>query len=1041
MGVRWGFACCEPHSTRRTPLVIFAIHTTVPGRARYRVEGLFRSDSLKRLLEVHLPRRREILRVRASTATGNILVHYDSGQDHQSIAALIETLLKEPRGTNGTPTPEESAPREAEPPSPEPAVSMPVDPAWLTVASRLAPSPTREAKPWHLLPEEEVLALVGSHPKAGLSQPLALARLDELGANALPETRGRSGWEMLLGQFTSLPVLLLAGAAGLSLFTGGILDATIILGVVVANALIGYATERSAEKTIRSLRQSIRPEARVLRDGRTRKVPAEEIVVGDMLLLDPGSQVAADCRVLEASHLSIDESALTGESMPVFKHPGALERRDLPLGDRLNMAYTGTVVTGGAGLGVVVATGSGTEIGKLQALLDETSTPQTPIERQLAQTGNQLVLLGTAVCGVVFVIGALRGYGLLQMARNAISLAAAAVPEGLPAAATITFSLGIRNMREHQVLIRQLHAVETLGAVQTVCLDKTGTITWNRMSVLEVHAGGRRYKIRGGAFLLDGQPVDPVGVEELERLLLCCVLCNETRIDGSDGNGGYELIGSPTENALIELAATAGVDAPRVREEHRRLKLSLRAENRLYMKSLHACPDGGRLLAVKGSPQEVLGLCTWAVQGGKRVRLTDQRRLAIETENDRMAGEALRVLGVAYAIPEGQSKTRKKPSLTWLGLVGMADPIREGVGDLIEVLHRAGIETVMITGDQSATAHAVADELKLSQGEPLEILDSSEITGVEPEMLEALAKRAHVYARVSPSHKLRIVQALQATGKTVAMTGDGVNDGPALKAANIGIAMGSGGTDIAREVADVVLEKDNLETLIVALRDGRTTYHNIRKSVHFFLSTNMSEIMVMFAAMATGIGFPLNAMQLLWINLISDIFPGLALSLEQVEGDVLDQPPRDPKAPLFSRGDYKRMALESAFISAGALGAYGFGISRFGMGARAQSLAFHGLTVGQLLHALSCRSERHRLLDKNQPAFNTYLSVALGGSLGLQALTNLVPGLRRLLGLTPLGLVDLVAVAASAVVPLALNELTKTWKQVEGDADQGDDDL
>jgi Ca2+-transporting ATPase len=611
------------------------------------------------------------------------------------------------------------------------------------------------------------------------------------------------------------------------------------------------------------------------------------------------------------------------------------------------------------------------------------------------------------------------------MLRLSISLAASAVPEGLPAAATINFSLGIKRMRKDHVLVRRLQAIETLGAVQTVCLDKTGTLTRNRMSIQEIFAGSRRIRIRNGTFSSEDAPLDPLAIEEVKRLVDVCALCNETKINGC-GPNGVELAGSPTECALMDLAYLAGVDVARLREEHPMVSVDHRTENRLYMRTFHADRGGGQTLcAVKGSPPEVLSMCSWKLKDGQRVLITEEERLHIERENDRMAIGALRVLGVAFSPNGAKTKKGTNGDLIWLGLVGMADPIREGARELIEVYHRAGINTVMITGDQSPTAFTVAKMLNLSGSEHLEILDSSELRSIPPEVFQALAQKVQVYSRVSPSNKLQIVQALQQSGLVVAMTGDGINDGPALKAADIGIAMGRSGTDVAREVADIVLEEDNLETLVLAVRDGRTTYQNIRKSVHFFLSTNFTELMVMLAALAAGVGFPLSVMQLLWINIISDIFPGLALSMEAPEQDVLEQKPRDPQAPLLSGGDYRRMAMESAVISASALGVYGYGIARYGLGARAGTLAFHGLVAGQILHALSCRSERNHLLSANTPPPNKYITLAVGGSLVLQALTALIPGLRSFLAVTPIGLVDAAVVGGSALLSLAANETTK----------------
>jgi Ca2+-transporting ATPase len=443
------------------------------------------------------------------------------------------------------------------------------------------------------------------------------------------------------------------------------------------------------------------------------------------------------------------------------------------------------------------------------------------------------------------------------------------------------------------------------------------------------------------------------------------------------------------------------------------------------MSTLHASTNSQKLFALKGSPPEVLSMCRWQLKDGKTIPLSEEDKLKIEAENDQMAADTLRVLGLAYAAVDSESPKELEEDLIWLGLVGMEDPIRDGVKGLMDVFHGAGIDTVMITGDQSPTAYAVANELNLGQGERLEILDSTQFDSVDPELMGALAKKVHVYSRVSPAHKLRIVQALQDAGKVVAMTGDGINDGPALKASDIGIAMGQSGTDVAREVADIVLEEDDLEALVIAVRDGRATFNNIKKSVHFFLATNLSEIMVMFAAVAAGIGFPLNVMQLLWINIISDIFPGLALSMEEPEADVLEQPPREPDQPLFSGADYKRMVFESSIISASSLGAYAFGIATYGMGARAGSIAFQSLTIGQLLHALSCRSQSRRIFDKERLPRNRYLDLALGGSLAIQAMTMFVPTLRRFLGLTQLNPLDMAVIGGSSLVALVLNETSK----------------
>jgi Ca2+-transporting ATPase len=1003
--------------------VIEAIHTKIEGRARFKVEGLLGSESLKQFFEQRLRLEKDILSASASPLTGNILVSYNSNNNHHTIAFLLEDILAEAQGRPPDKDVDESS--EAMAPPPSKARQLPVE----TLKRFLTPpeeGKEQVKKPWHTLEAETVTALIRTDPANGMSVVAASERLKEHGPNLLQKPEARSGAEIFFEQLNSLPVYLLGAAAGISVLTGGILDAVVIGGVVLANAVIGYFTESGAEKTMESLKELVHPTADVIRDGREIHMPVEEVVVGDVLVLKPGSYIAADARIIKADRLSIDESMLTGESLPVHKEAGRLKHENTPLADRTNMVYMGTLVTGGQGLAAVVATGRFTEVGMLQSMLSETETPKTPIELQLALMGNQLVIACGAICGVVFGIGFVRGYGLIQLLKIAISLAASAVPEGLPAAATINFALGISDLRRHGVLVRRLQAVETLGAVQTVCLDKTGTITENRMSVTEIVAGRGRHEVRNDCIapLPDGHDILAIG--EIRHLLIVCALCNEIKITRRDENGQVELFGSSTEKALMQVALEAGIDIVGLQEDFRFVGLRLRSENQLYMSSLHSCPtEDCRYIFTKGSPHEVFDLCDREMMDGRVVALSEDRRQEIHIENDRMAGRGLRVLGFAFNRFGLNQEIDETAPLVWLGLAGMSDPVRKGVKELIEVFHRAGIETVMITGDQSTTAYAVARELELGGEKPLKILDSAELTSLDPERLQALAKNVHVYSRVSPAHKLRIVQALQAAGRIVAMTGDGINDGPALKAANIGIAMGESGTDVAREVADIIIEGDDLERLIHALAGGRTTYGNIRKSVHFFLSTNMTEIIVMFMCMALGLGFPLNVMQLLWINIISDIFPGLALSREEAEPDIMDQHPRPAGAPLFSGSDFRNMALESGIISAGALAAYGYGISRYGHGPQAGSLAFQTLVFGQLLHAFSCRSEHRSLFDQKRPPNNPYLNLAVGGSLALQTLTMFIPGLRGFLGLTPPTVIDTAVIGASALLPFLANESRK----------------
>ena len=996
--------------------MVEAIHKAVSGRGRYRVEGLYGCEPLKQFLELRLAREKLITRVSASTLTGNVLVSFNSDNSHRSIGALLDKVLEEVNDTTG--------------PDGRPAADQVGGNGNRHRNARmdhlinrlLFPHDDTTNRPWHTFTKGSVLEELRVNADTGLDGQEIAGRRTKFGGNSLPTLKERSGWEVFLDQLKSLPNYLLGAAAGISVLTGGLIDGVVILGVVLANAAIGYVTEYKAEKAIESLKRLVHPKAEVLRSGSAIEIDVEDVVRGDVLILKPGSFVAADARVVRCSRLSVDESMLTGESLPVDKTHRSLRRENTPLAERRNMVFAGTQVTGGEGVAVVVAVGRYTEIGRLQTLMAETVSPKTPIERQLEKTGDHLVVLFLAICALVMLVGFLRGYGLLQMLRLSVSLAASAVPEGLPAAATVNLALGITRMKDHHVLIRNLKAIETIGAMQTICLDKTGTITWNRMSVARIFADGRPLFVRNGR-VTDGTDEVDVLNRVYFHLLMVCALCSETKIDDVDGE--TRLSGTSTEIALIRLALDAGLNVQTLRSDYRFLEVNHRSEQRLYMSTRHSAPDGRRFLAVKGSPPDVLDLCNWQFRGGQVIPFTESAKLEIQIQNEAMANAALRVLGFACTVFDPQQPPESEERLVWLGLVGLSDPVRDGVQELIAAFHGAGIETIMITGDQSTTAYAIARELDLSHGGPLDILDSTELQTMPPETVEALAKRVKVYSRVSPADKLQIVKALQSAGQTVAMTGDGINDGPALKAADIGIAMGHSGTDVARQTADIVLERDNLETLITTVQDGRATYRNIRKSVRYFLSTNLSEIMVMSTALSLGLGSPLNTMQLLWINIISDIFPGIALAMEAPEADVLSQPPRPAKAPLFSGADYRSMAAESAVISSASLAAFAYGLARYGPGAHAASLAFQSLTVAQLLHAFSCRSESRKPPWGEKRAHNRYLELAVDGSLALQALTIVLPPLRQFLGLTALGVADVAVIAGSALLSLAANELRK----------------
>ncbi len=995
------------------------LHVAVKGRVRFKVTGLHHSGILKRKLEASLAAHEGVVQCSVNSLTGNVLVFYNSDNTPHSISSFIAGIVQAYKKTV-------ESQQSLGPVTRLKTVGSPPIKSRRKLRKSIVKSETQRIEHWHCMDTADVLESMNVPRNLGLSDDVVRTNFRRYGPNVLPESVPRSALSIFLEQFISFPIALVGIAAGVSILTGALTDAAMIAGVVLINAVIGFTTEIQTEKTILGLKSLVKPTAAVMRDGALKEISAEFVVPGDILVLRPGSYIAADARLIETNHLSVDESALTGESLPVEKTPLTITEMDIPLGDRRNMVYMGTLVIGGQGFAVVVSTGRFTEIGKIQALIGETRTPETPIERQLNKLGSQMSLVCLSVCGGVMGIGILRGYDFIHMLKISILLAVAAIPEGLPAVATSTLAIGIRRMRKLNVMIRHLDAVETLGSVQTICLDKTGTLTLNMMSVVAVHTGMSRYRISDGKFTGNNGKTNPYSSEELLKLIHITVLCSESEVRMHEGE--YVINGSPTENALVHMAVSAGVDVLSLKKKHTLLKMNLRSEDRNFMSTLHSTLNDSKIIAVKGNPTEILSMCNSHLKDGNKLPLTEEIIEEIRTENERMAGEALRILGVAYYLGEdadSQFDMETPDGLIWLGLVGMADPIRKGVKDLIGRFHQAGIDTIMITGDQSPTAYAIGKELDLNRGKPLEILDSTSLDRIDPEVMKSLGERVNVFARVSPAHKLQIVKALQDAGKIVAMTGDGVNDGPALKAADIGIAMGHAGTDVAREVADVVLEDDNLETMIIAVSQGRTIYNNIRKSVHFLVSLSFSEIMVMSTTIAAGLGQPLNAKQLLYINIMSDIAPAISLTLEAPEPDVLSRPPRDPDEPIMRMTDFKTIAAESAILSAGVLGAYGYGLARYGRGPRAGTLAFMTLVTAQDLHAISCRSDTHGIFSKDKLPPNQFLTVSIYGSLCIELLAYFVPGLRAFLGLTSISFIDGAVIAGGAAAPLFINEARK----------------
>jgi P-type Ca2+ transporter type 2C len=1025
----------------------------VPGRIRVRVPQLYRAPLLCAELEVELRHLVGATRVKANPLTGSVLVTGTQALELQTVLREIElallrvgavdtptSVIKTPAHSangngNGKAAHAATAAAEGGESNLRKLVRWKRDKAPQPSASPLATIKSAQNGPtWHAYALDEVTVRLELAPETGLSHDVAGVRLAKYGKNELTPPKERSVIEMIVGQLESPPVLMLVGSAALSIATAGVADAIVILGVVAVNAAIGYFTESAAENVIRSLGSDEPQSASVLRDGVVQEVPLGSIVPGDVVVLERGCFVPADARVISARDLYTDESALTGESLPVAKVPGTMDDPKCPLGDRTNMVYRGTLVTGGSGRAIAVDTGSRTEIGRIRELLDSLEQPETGIQQELGKLGKLSAIVSAGACAVIVGMGILRGKPLLGVLREAISLVVAAVPEGLPTVATTTLALGLRRMQEHNVLVRKLDAVETLGAVEVVCLDKTGTITVNRMSVTRIVAGEDQIDVQSGTFSIGEVEIKAKQHSDLSKLCEIVALCSEAGCEAIDS--GTKLTGSATETALLQAGIDNGLDIPALRQSWPQLHARGRSSGRNFMSTAHQNSRGECLVAVKGSPGEVLALCTKRLKNGHVQELTAEDRLQLEHINERMAGDALRVLGVAYreadaVCTDGHISDQDEAELIWVGLAGMTDPPRDGITELISQFHSAGIGTIMITGDQSATAYAVGHHIGISGGELIQVLDSSALQELEEGVLESLARTVHIFSRVSPSDKLNIVRALQQGGRIVAMTGDGVNDGPALKAADVGIALGAAGSNVAREVADIVLAQDDLQTLIAAIREGRTIYDDITKAVRFIFATNMSEVVVAVVASLMGMAEALTPMQLLWINLVSDIAPELALAVQPPDDDVLARPPRAPGQPFFSKSDLMRIAAYGATISTGSIASYMYGM-RTGGGPRASTLAFLTLTCTQLLHTLSARSDTHSIFDKKHLETNKYIPMAMFGGLGLTLLTQFTP-MRTLLGSVPIAARDWLFVGGAAVVPFLAIELQKVLAHgVEG---------
>ncbi len=875
---------------------------------------------------------------------------------------------------------------------------------------------------WHTYTPEAALAALSVVPAVGLRAEEVAPRRARDGDNRLREAPRRSALRMAAGQFADVMVLVLLAAAVVAGVAGEPADSIAIAAIVVLNAGLGFVQEYRAERAVRALQAMAAPAARVRRDGRAATIPSADLVAGDIVILEAGAVVPADLRLLEAHHLRLDESALTGESQPVDKEAGHVTTTHAPIGDRRGMAWKGTVATYGRGVGVVVATGMRTELGRVAALLAEAVQPQTPLQKRLRRFASQLAIAVLALCAVIFAVGLLRGEPPLLMFLTALSLAVAAMPEALPAVVTISLALGARRMVRRHALVRRLPAVETLGSVTYICSDKTGTLTQNRMTVSAVRPAGG-----------DGRGAAGAGDRDAERrsggdvhgMLLRAMALNSDAVHDAAG-----VHGDPTEVALLEHALDANVDVAEWRRTHARLAELPFSSERGRMTTLHAGGGAPPFLVMKGAPERVLPRCSWRWSAHGLLPLD---RASVLREAEAMAVAGLRVIAFAMrempvggggiAVCEGDEE-----GCAYVGLAGLLDPPRPEAAAAVAECHSAGIHVVMVTGDHAATAEAIARQLAIAGPHTPPAVTGEVLARVDDETLQARCDEWRVYARVAPEQKIRLVRALQARGEFVAMTGDGVNDAPALRQADIGIAMGRGGTDVAREAAAMVLVDDNFASIVAAVREGRRIYDNIRRFIRYVLTGNSAEIWLLFLAPFVALPLPLLPIHILWVNLVTDGLPGLALALEPAERDVMQRAPRPPQESVFAHGLWQHALWVGLLMGLTSLAtqAYAF---HTGSG-HWQSMTFTVLALSQLGHVLAVRSERDSFLARGVWS-NPPLVLAVLGTTVLQLATLYVPVLNGVFRTQPLDARELaVCLAMSSLTFLAVE--SEKWAMRRG---------
>ena len=871
---------------------------------------------------------------------------------------------------------------------------------------------------WYTLSTKEVERQMQTNIEFGLNEKQVEDKQNKFGLNKLEEKKKESIIIKFVKQFNDFMIIILIIASIISAVVAKLegsndyFDSIIIIAIVVFNAIMGLVQEAKAEKSLEALKKMTAPTCKVKRDGKICTIKSEQIVPGDIVLLEAGNYVPADCRLISSSNLKIEESSLTGETVPVLKDANCMLKEKTALGDMVNMAFSTTIVVNGHGEAIVTETGMNTKVGKIAKMIITNEAPETPIQKKLGEVGKTLGIACLGICLLIFIIGLLKKIEPIEMFMTSVGLAVAAIPEGLPAIVTIMLSIGVTKMAKKNSIIRKLPAVETLGSSSVICSDKTGTLTQNKMQVTKIAN-------------INGETNDK---EYIKWLIGMTTMCTDVEI--SRENGKIELTGEPTEKAIVNKALDEGQNKIELYNVMKRVKDIPFDSSRKMMTTIHKIPTGYRVIT-KGAPDILLKRCNKVYENGNVTTLDYSKTKLIENQNNKMADEALRVLAIAYldipSLPSKIDSENIEKNLIFIGLIGMIDPPREGVKEAVTTCKKAGIKTVMITGDHIITAKAIAKDLGILRGSDLAIT-GEELDKIPQSILQKNIMNYSVFARVTPEHKVRIVKAYQSTGAVVAMTGDGVNDAPALKNADIGIAMGKNGTDVAKNAADMVLTDDNFVTIVEAVKQGRNIFDNIKKAVHFSIATNIGEIVTIFLGLLLGLKSPLLAIQLLWINLVTDSLPAIALGLEKPEADIMNKKPRDNKKGIFADGLWQKIIAEGIMLGALTLVAFSLGNYLYGIEV-ARTMAFVSLGLLELIHSFNIKSDES--IFKVGLFENKYLMGAFILGAILQVVVVVIPSVAEIFKLVPLTQTQWLYTFGISILPLIIIELQKMFDKTD----------